>query len=253
MPLSNSANWARTRDEIISQALRKVNAIGTGETADSSLVSETAASLNNVVKALHAEGMPLWRISELQITPVAGTASYTIGESGAAVTDKAPLKIIQAFRRTGSGTTQADTPLKILSQYDYNLIANKGAQGSPSELSYREPGANVATAALGTIYLWPVPDTNFVTTNSGKIVIVYQRPFDDLDAAADHLDFPPHFYQAIVWALADEIARENGVPLAEGSIIHKRAQEEMARALAFGTEEGSLKFVPDPNYLLSLQ
>lgn len=252
MALSNSYNWVLTRDQVITAALRKVNTIGTGETPSADLVSECATSLNVVLKALAADGMPLWAISEKQFTPVAGTATYTIGVAGT-IAQVAPLKIHQAYRSVGTGTSRNDVPLEILSRFDYNLIPNKSSAGTPTTLCYTTPGSNAGSTANGTIALWPVPDSNFVTTNSGTITVAFQTTFDDMDAASDNLDFPEYWMQAVIWALADEISYDNGIPLAERSMIHKRAMEERMIALGFGTEEGSLRFRPDPNYLLSLR
>jgi hypothetical protein len=254
MPLSGSTNYALTRDDLISAALRKTNTIGTGETPDSSLVTEVAGALQRVVKALEADGMPLWRITEATLTPVAGTVSYTIGES-ATINTPAPLKVLQAFRRKTLNNVTNDVPMHIDPYYDYNLLPNKTTAGYPVRLFYKAPGANAAAAVQSTIYLWPVPDSTFVSGSdgTGTIKIYYQRPFDDLDASGDHLDFPSYWYQAVVWGLADEIAGEQGVPLGERSMIHKRAQEERLIALSFGTEEGSIRFFPDPVYLESLK
>lgn len=254
MALSNSTNYSMTRDDLIAAALRKTNTIGTGETPEAALVTEVAGALNRVVKALAADGMPLWRITEGTLTPVAGTATYTVGETGT-IAVAAPQKIIQAFRRkTLSGVT-TDTPLFIDPYYDYNLLPNKTTSGTPLRLFYKTPGPNAAAAAQGTIYLWPVPDASFVSGSdgTGTVKFYYQRPFDDLDGASDHLDFPSYWYQAVVWGLTDEIAPEQGVPLGERSMIHRRAQEERIIALGFGVEEGSVRFVPDPEYLQSLK
>lgn len=254
MALSNSTNWSRTRDELITQALRNVNAIGTNETPETALVTETAIVLNNVVKSMQAEGMPLWRIATYSWVPTAGVGSYTIGEGGTLAT-AAPLKIVQAFRRRTIGSTTSDVPLDTKSYYDYNLLNNKNASGTPLLLSYREPGPSAAAAAQGTILLWPYPDSNFISGNSGigEIHIFYQRPFDDMDAGTDHLDFPSFFNHAIVLSLTAAIAPMNGVPLAERAQMTKDAERERERAFAFNTEEGSVRFFPDPNYLMSLR
>jgi hypothetical protein len=252
MALSGSANYALTRDEIITAALRKTNTIGTGETPETALVTEVAGALNRVVKALAADGMPLWRIATLTITPVAGTATYNIGE-GQTVNVSAPLRVLHGYRRiTDSNGDAIDVPLRLMTKTDYDMLPNKTLDGTPVAFVYVTPGANVATQAAGQATFWPRPDANFISgSGTGELRLTYHRQFDDLDAAGDHLDFPSYWYQAVVWALADEISAEQGVPLGERSMIHRRAQEERIIALGFNPEEGSIRFVPDSQYLES--
>ena len=64
MATSNSTNFATSRDNLISGALRIAGAIAQGETPSATLVSETAEALNMIVKAKQADGMPLWGLSE---------------------------------------------------------------------------------------------------------------------------------------------------------------------------------------------
>jgi hypothetical protein len=115
---------------------------------------------------------------------------------------------------------------------------------------YRHPSVPAATVAAGTIYLWPVPDATFINNggNLGSIVISYMEPFDDFDGSTNNPDVPAHFYNALTWALADQLAYEYGVPIADRAQISKKAHQHRMIALSFDQEEGSLFLQPEANW-----
>ena len=63
MATSGSTNYATNRDALITGALRVIGAVAQGETPTATQINEGAEALNFVVKAWHADGMPLWAIS----------------------------------------------------------------------------------------------------------------------------------------------------------------------------------------------
>lgn len=248
MALSDTSVWTMISSEIVYAALRKVNAVGEGEhlVVPTALVNETTSRLNAVIKAFEADGMPLWRIQETIITPIAETQQYNIGE-GQTTDVPAPLKVLQCYRRVTTDGETYDTPLILVSRYDWNLIPNKTAVGVPTHAFYQTSGAP-NTTAVGALKVWPRPSTAWVAA-AGTIVISYHRAFDDIEDPDDHLDFPQYFILALTWALADEIALEHGVPIAERAQIANKARELKKEALGFGVEEGSIRFVPEQMYL----
>lgn len=257
MALSGSYDWTLTRDDLIKAALRKTGVLGTGEQLTSALQAEAVVSLNLVLKALQADGMPLWYIDVVEVSPSAGRADYSIGEDLApgvgVVQAPAPLKVLGGWRRTYSGTDTTDIEMKQVSWQDYQRLPNKTTQGAPTHFCYQEPWPVDGTnAAYGIIYLWPTPSTEWINTTS-KLIFNFQIPTDDMDASTDNVGFPSYWMQAIVWALADERSSDDGLPIGERMQIHKRAQEERAIALGFTTEEGSITFVPSQDYMNSLR
>jgi hypothetical protein len=239
MPTSNSYDWTSSRDSIISAAFRKIGALGDYETIDSTRLNIGIAALNPMIKALAAQGMPLWAISEkyIAMSNWASNPSVTIGP-GATInqTDK-PLKILQAVRRDNSVTSQPlDVPLEITTYEDYQALSSKKASGAPIKLFYL-PGAYT-----GTISLWPMPDS-FWQTN-GQLYIRYHRQFQDFDSSSDEPDFPVEWHEALIYQLALRLAPEYGLSLNERMVLKKEADSILEAALSFGTEEGSLFIVP---------
>lgn len=245
MTTSASNNYNRTRTQLITRALRIVGAIGQGETPDSTMLDEASDALNDLVAEWNADGMPLWNLKVYTCTPlVSGTATYTIG-TGSTFNFPAPLKILQAYLHDTS--TDYDTPVLLIDHQRYLLLGNKAATGVPNQLFYQVPRAIQASGeSYGELTLYPTPDA--YTASNKELVVLAQKPLDDMDAAGDTMDFPPYWSNALVWGLAAALAYEYGVGLAERSMIAKKADGHKTAALSFGTEEGSLYVMPEPRW-----
>ncbi len=233
MATSGSTDFAVTRDQLISGSLRMAGAIAQGETPTASQVTEAAEALNMFVKELQADGMPLWAMKQYSI-PLTATSDYTIGV-GSTVNTAKPLKIVQAFLHNTS--SEIDIPMRILTRDEYNRLGNKTSTGQPMQVFY-EP-----QLTTGTLHTFPVPDTYAIA--NCEIVIVYQRPFEDFDAASDNPDFPQEWLNAVKAGLANLLAPEYGLPLQERQDLRSLAKQLRETALGFGTEEGSIFFQAD--------
>jgi len=249
---SGTNNFVTTRDGIINRALRITGELGTGESANSTRITEAAEALGDMVKAWQADGMPLWKI--VTYSPFSYTTAYTYTistDSTAAVVAPAPLKILYAYNRNTATTPNLDTPVILVSKEDYERLGNKATTGRPNQVYYQTPGPAVGITGttsnpVGTIYVYPAPDTYSVS--NVDLVIIGQRPFEDFDASADVPDFPQYWYNAVKWGLAAELCHEGGLPYQERQMIMANAKAQKDLALSFGTEEGSLFLQPRPHY-----
>ena len=244
MATSNSYNFTKNRDQIITRSLRIIGAIGQGETPNATAVTEAAEVLNDMVKEWEADGMQLWCVKEYTLVPVASTNVYTIGV-GSTIDEAAPTKLLQAWSRVTTGSK--DTPILLITRHEYNMLGSKTTEGSPSQLWYNPPGQISATETQGTCTLYVTPDTNFATNSTIKFTGV--RPLQDFDAASDVMDFPQYWGNAVVWGLADQLSYEYGVGLSERSMLAKKAEFYRERALSYGTEEGHLLIQPNPGWV----
>ena len=225
MPTSGTTDYTTTRDDIIKRALRLIGATSQGETPTATQISEAAISLNSLVKAWAADGMPLWAITEKTITLVAGQSEYT-------VTTPKPLKVLQAWNR--NTTSNVDIPMRVLTKQEYNMLGNKTSTGNPIQLYY-DPRRD-----SGVFHLFPVPTSVEQTAN--VIHYVCQIHFEDFDASTDNPDFPQEWYDAITYGLATRLAPEYGIPTADRKVLWQEMSIIKQEALNFGLEEGSMYF-----------
>jgi hypothetical protein len=234
MATSNSTNFATSRDNLIKGALRLVGGIGQGETPTTDQTSEAADTLNMMIKGFMGYGMPLWAVKRTNVTLVAATKSYSIGLSATVNTPK-PLKIYQAYRH--NNTTNIDVPLQIVSRQEYEQLSGKTSSGPPNQVYY-EP-----LLSTGTLYVYPAPDSS--TATNEVITIVYQRPFEDFDAAGDEPDFPQEWYEVIKYGLAVRLAGEYGLERFSRKALKDEFEKLLELAQGFNQEEVSIYFSPD--------
>src|SRR6266576_3648716 len=136
--------YTTTRDTVIARALRIVGAIGQGETPVAAALTEGTEALNDLVKQLETDGMPLWKVKVMTAFALTATQTYLIG-IGSTVNQTAPLKVLQAFLRDTSSSPNLDQPLLITTQQDYNYFGSKTATGIPNQVWYNPPGPGIIT------------------------------------------------------------------------------------------------------------
>jgi len=228
MTTSGIYDFSVNRDQLITGALRLAGVIAQGETPTSSQISDAATTLNMMVKAWMADGMPLWAIRTVTITPVAGQNTYTYN------TPKL-LKPIQAWNRQTA--SQVDIPMRMISRQEYNILGNKSTTGNPIQLFFN-PNLDRTE-----IKLFPTPDS--ISAAQNVIYIVAQVPYQDFDTATDTPDFPQEWYEAIKYGLAVRLAGEYNIDIETRKTLVAEAAAIKQEALSFGTEENSLYFMRD--------
>lgn len=222
-----------SRDSLISAALRKLSAISKGVAIDATDTTNGAEALNAMLKTFQVKGMPLWAVRE-STTTLAATNDYYFG-IGQVLNIPAPLKVYQATLK--DTVTGEQIPLNVTTHYDYNLLPDPTNPGTPNTYWY-EPRNQI-----GILHLWPQPDTTAIANK--QVTVTYQRPFEDMTAAGDTLDFPQHWHEAVIYGLAWRLAPEYGIPLQDRGLLKSDAQMMLDDALSFGTEEGSMFLSPD--------
>jgi hypothetical protein len=231
---SGTTSFAVSRDDIIKRALRLVGAISQGQTPSTAVIDETNFALSCLVKALEADGMPIWAITSISIPVTAGVNSYTIG-IGLTVNTSKPLKIFQAYNHDSN--SNIDIPMRILTQQEYNRLGNKTTSGNPIQIYYQP------LRDSGVLHVFPTPSSVEVGVNT--IVIWYQRPYEDTGISTNNQDFPQEWYDVLCYGLAVRIAPEYGLPIEDRKALLQDYMMVKTDALGFGTEEGSLYFQSD--------
>lgn len=234
MPTSGSYDFNLNRDQVIKGALRKLGVIGEGQTPTATQISDAAESLNILVKAWEADGLPLWCIKTVSFPLVAGTNIYSIGP-GQTINTQEPLKVYQGWYR--DTTSNVDVPLVQLAQQQYNTLSAKSQTGAVTQFYYERLNG------VGNVYTYLTPDATFAATK--QIYLLFQRPFQDFDGSTDLPDFPQEWLRALVWGLAAELAFDNGYPTKDREELFIMAEKFKDEALGFTQEESSLWLQPD--------
>lgn len=234
MSTSGTSIWSLKRDAVINSALRKLVVLSGGSLPAAYETTNAAEALNAMIKGFQVDGMPVWAIKDYSLTTVAGQAAYNIGV-GQTTNTPMPLKLIQCARVESTGAV--NVPMEIKTHYDFNLLPVNASAGEPVNVFYQP------FSTYGTLNLWPTPiDSNTV------IQLTYQRPFEDMNSATDDFDFPAYWTEALIYGLAWRLSHEYGVPLLDRQELQKVAEFFHEKALSFGTEEGSMFFMPSTDW-----
>jgi len=192
MATSGDDTFSQTADEICSDALAGVGAIGPGDTAKGKMLTHARRVLNRIVKSIDAEGKFLWRVNRADITTTASTASYTLGATIFAVDNE------MNFRESGSADRQLITRI---TKRDYMQIPDRTEESRAPTLFYVEKALVSTGQEQLTVYFWPVP-----STSSDSIEYASYTRGEDFDAGSNTGDFPSSWIQCFVYGLQAELA-----------------------------------------------
>lgn len=183
-----------TARQLIKDSLRKIHALGTGQTLDGDEANDALGVFNDMLSELSIEHAGVYQETK-ETFNLTGASSYTIAVGGDFNTES-PLEIVSAFQTQGS----TDYPLTQYGEKEYANIAQKDIEGFAGGIFYYD--ANYPTANL---YLTPVPTTGTITLYSRK----YLTGFTDLDTV---YAFPAFYRNMLVYngavALSSEYERE---------------------------------------------
>ena len=182
---------------LVAAALRA--ALGTlpGEGIDGGEAEHALGVVNGLLAAWSADGLlPNARTLE----PFALTAAqptYTIGPGGQMNTAR-PDAVKLAFRRDPSGS---DTPLELMTRERWAGIAAKTTPGLPEGVYY-DP-----TSPLGTLHVWPVPDTPCTLFLDGL------KPLPQFSGMAAVLTLPGEYAEPLKYLAAERLCVDYGMPV----------------------------------------
>lgn len=244
-----SSNYSVSALQIIGSAMRKLGVLELGSTPGSADQTNAMIALNLIIKQMTAEGLKLWKNSEIMVPLSSGKTQYicggassdpmydvTITTSPILITDR-PLKAVQGFYRNNQVTPKIDTPVMLLSKQEYLTLGSKYSSGVTNSFFY-DPKVN-----YGILNLYLTPDT-YSQTNL-EFHMVCQMPLNDLNTTSDIPDFPNEWFNCLTWALADNLALEYQVPQATRSEIAVRAKIFREEMTNWDVEAASTYFQPD--------
>jgi hypothetical protein len=237
MALSNDFNFSLNRDALIKRSMLMLGVISAAQTPTPNEVSAASNALNLMLKSWQADGMQLWQVNQISMTPTAVQA-YPFGPTDTTNTAYRPTEVLEVYRRTTAD--EVYVPMIRLAREDFFTLSDHDSTGTPVNYYYNNDQTD------GEMLVWPIANTNFIANNTIEVLLT--KPFDDMDAAADSLAFPQEWELAVVYGLCVILAPEYGVPTTDQKMLIAQAEKEKQKVMDWDTEHVSIFFTPEPRF-----
>jgi hypothetical protein len=219
-------DFIATRNEIIARAMRIVGALASGETLPADRLQQGVMILNHIVKGWQADRIFVWSLKRLDVPMVVGTASYSLHNLNVNVD-----KVLVVDRAALIDSTDIDVQVRQISWREYNIIEDKTSSGDPCAIA-------VDYQATPVMYVWPVPSRTGLT-----MALLAVTALKDEDTGASVGDIPVRFQEALVYALARDLADEYGLNLKERARYVQKAEFYYERLKRGDRERADMEFV----------
>lgn len=186
-----------TVGNLITDALRLIGVIASGEAPTAAEQSDALRSLNRMTSSWSVEGLLIYQKTREVFPLISNQASYTFGPLGDFASSR-PVNI-EIVNVLVSGN---EMPVKILSTSEWAAISNKATTSNSPTSVYAE-----GTYPLETLHLHPVP------TDANQLVIYSDKAITSFASAADVIAFPEGYEDAFLYNLAIRLAPEFGKPI----------------------------------------
>ena len=196
--------------ELCRQAVIINNLAPRGQNADAQLLEDTQTALGFLLSEWSRDGILEPAIDSTSFVCVGNQNIYTAGPAGDI--PKRPLELFQAIL-SGANLGQTKYPIEIAGWDEFEALTFPSAQGNPSYVYYNP------TYPLGTIAIYPTPNSDWTITLTGKFA------WDAVDINAE-VSLPPGYDSAILDALAVKVCENYNrvVPIA----LYNRARDGMS-------------------------
>lgn len=207
MTTSGTINSSMVVADIITQAMREIGAISAGERPTAQETTDAITVLNWMLKGWQARGIVSWRDVDGSVTFPAGTAQMTLTPRCLDVT---------SARAVQSASFERPLQRWVLGQY--RQTPNKSQPGTPTAYTIIKTNDEIA------MKIWPVPTVDMVINYS------YSRVIEDVTSAAQTIDVPQHWTEALFLGLAARMVHSYGMtrmdPTAAQLVLQRAASLE---------------------------
>lgn len=208
-------------------------------------VDSIAGLANGYILGVQADdGFVFW-------TTISGTPSGSTVTLADALTSAAaagllvfayPTALMRVLRvpngRRRFWATGNETPLIVMSRFDYDNLPNKTTPGIITQFFFDPQQGNGAyTNPQAIMNVWPAP-----TDYQNGMAFVGQRPIQDISGLTQLPDFPVEWVAALKWGTALEIAPEFDVEEPRTRIIAAQAERWLLLARQWDKEPEPLLF-----------
>jgi len=192
-----------TANDLIRAAMRliQVSAVDTDLTA--SELQDGLESLNRMLDSWSADELTLYQVIREQFPLVSGQNPYTMGYGGDFNTSR-PMKIVDAYLVLNNGSIPVSYPMQVLGYDDYNAVRLKTLSTNFPNYIYYQPSFPIAQ-----VYIYPIFAPNDPSTQGPAYInLTSWKPFDMILDPTAYMEYPPSYWEAIVFNLAVRIAEE---------------------------------------------
>jgi hypothetical protein len=129
MARSSSYDFALSRDGIVNAAFRLLGVLGENQTASAERLSQGGQALNMMVKLWQAEGIALWKNTEVILIPQADTIAYPIGPTGSqycCLSDDYVQTTVGTSRDSGNTTIVVTSATGMSTGYTIGIETDNG-------------------------------------------------------------------------------------------------------------------------------
>lgn len=193
--------FAMTARDMVTQAMREIGVLASGEDPSSDELADGILRLNSMLKSYAAKGVNLWRDTDGEVTLLEGVAVASL--PGALSVSSARLVL-------------DDTSDRLMAEWprdDLLAMPNKTVTGEP--IVY----AILTTTAGISMQLYPVPARDVMVRYS------YARATATIANPTDAVDIPEMFQEAIWKLLAVRLAPTFGKARADTATVQLVAQQ----------------------------
>lgn len=216
-----STSFDLNRTGLLRVAYQLCGLVPAGEDPDSNQLSQGTDFLDLVLKDMQNYGIMLRKLERTTVTLTSGTASYSLASS---TLDVDPMT---AYVSDGNGT---DLPMRMISRGQYMALTDKTTQGQPTQY-YVEKAATIA------VYLYPVPDSEWVSMTLPRVVVI-----DDMSSADTVTGLQAKYLKAITFGVCQLLSYSSGFP-AKAAQYGKDFLSTLGVAKNDDTERGPTRLV----------
>ena len=210
---TNNIGQLYTGNDLIKAAMRLIQVTAVDVDLTAQELRDGLESLNRMLDSWSLDELMLYQVIREPFQLVSGQNPYSIGLGGDFNTVR-PTKIVGAYLTLNNGSIPVDYPMDVIQYDDYNAIRLKTLSTNFPNYIYYQP-----SFPIGEIYIYPVFTPNDpATIGPAYITLTSWKPLPIIADPTAPLEFPPGYWEAIVFNLAVRLAEEYQFSIREATI-----------------------------------
>lgn len=210
-----STTWSLNAGQLATAAYRKMGRLSSGGTMTADQTFVAIQAMNAMLKGMQADGINLYRQTQLSLTVGAlqGTPTNPISITPLIMGLEEARWVVEPVPNL------YERPLGMFSYLDYMNLPNKHQQtnSGPSVITLDKQ------VNQSLLYIWPLH------TFGGTLNCTVGRTVNDVNSVNDPLDFPTEWTEGMEYTLADRLLDDFGIAAAD-PVTSQRITE---RSVAF--------------------